>query len=116
MTATEGTVRLCKALYGREPTMDDWKGGANARMLHDAADRIEGMKRASLLDILIATCEDNNTSLNWVRSKSRKDHIVRTRVDYIIRAHRAGYTHEQIAELINRDRSTVSEHIKNHYQ
>ena len=105
-----GTERLCKALYGRNGN-DDIE-----QMLHDAADRIEGVKRASLLDILTATCEDNDASLERVQSKSRKAPIVRARVDYIIRAHRAGYTHEEIAELINRDRSTVSEHIKNHYR
>ena len=38
MNGTEGTQRLCKALYGREPVMDDWKGGANARMLHDTGE------------------------------------------------------------------------------
>ena len=107
MTATE---RLCKALYGRNGT-DDIE-----QMLHDAADRIEGMKRKDRLEILAEVCNDHSLSVEQIRSLSRKTHIVLARTDFIIRAHRNEYTHEEIAEAINRDRSTVSEHITNHYR
>lgn len=36
----DGTERLCRALYGRKATARDYLGGSNARMLHDAADRL----------------------------------------------------------------------------
>lgn len=36
----DGTERLCQALYGRKATPRDYLGGSNAKMLHDAADRI----------------------------------------------------------------------------
>ena len=76
--------------------------------------RIEGMNRASILDILISVSEKHGISSYIIRSKSRKAYIVRARVDYIIQAHRAGYTHKEIAVVINRDRSTATEHIKNY--
>lgn len=40
----DGTERLCQALYGRKATPRDYLGGSDARMLHDAADRL--IKRA----------------------------------------------------------------------
>ncbi len=36
----DGTDRLCRALYGRDAEVRDWLGGSEARMLHDAADRL----------------------------------------------------------------------------
>lgn len=36
----DGTERLCQALYGRKATPRDYLGGSDAKMLHDAADRI----------------------------------------------------------------------------
>lgn len=36
----DGTDRLCRALYGREARPEDYMGGSNAKMLHDAADAI----------------------------------------------------------------------------
>lgn len=38
--AADGTERLCRALYGREPQPRDYVGGSNAPMMHDAADRV----------------------------------------------------------------------------
>lgn len=38
--APDGTDRLCLALYGRKAKPRDYLGGSNARMLHDAADRL----------------------------------------------------------------------------
>ena len=77
---------------------------------------IEGMKRKDRLEILAEVCNDHSLSVEQIRSLSRKTHIVLARTDFIIRAHRNEYTHEEIAEAINRDRSTVSEHITNHYR
>ena len=37
----DGTARLCRALYGRAETPRDYLGGSHARMLYDAADRLE---------------------------------------------------------------------------
>jgi hypothetical protein len=36
----DGTDRLCMALYGRLSEAEDYLGGSDAKMLHDAADRI----------------------------------------------------------------------------
>lgn len=36
----DGTERLCQALYGRKAAPRDYIGGSDAKMLHDAADRI----------------------------------------------------------------------------
>ena len=36
----DGTERLCRVLYGRSPLVADYVGGSNAKMLHDAADRL----------------------------------------------------------------------------
>lgn len=36
----DGTERLCQALYGRSAKPADYLGGSNAKMLHDAADRL----------------------------------------------------------------------------
>ncbi len=38
----DGTDRLCLALYGRKARARDYLGGSDARMLHDAADRLAG--------------------------------------------------------------------------
>jgi len=38
--AEDGTDRLCRALYGRQPVPKDYLGGSNARMLHEAANHI----------------------------------------------------------------------------
>lgn len=40
----DGAERLCRALYGREPKAREYLGGSEAKMLHDAADRLEAMK------------------------------------------------------------------------
>ena len=37
----DGTERLCRAVYGRSATARDYLGGSEARMLHDAADRLD---------------------------------------------------------------------------
>jgi len=37
----DGTGRLCLALYGRQARPRDYLGGSEARMLHDAADKLE---------------------------------------------------------------------------
>ena len=103
-----GTERLCKALYGRTTTDD------SEQMLHDAAGWVESMQRKKELSILTDVCRDHAVTVAQVRSKSRKAHLVRARVDCMIQAHRSGYTHEEIGKLINRDRSTVTEHIKNY--
>ena len=83
---------------------------------HERQQLIEGMKRKDRLEILAEVCNDHSLSVDQIRSLSRKTHIVLARTDFIIRAHRNEYTHEEIAEAINRDRSTVSEHITNHYR
>lgn len=36
----DGTAKLCRAIYGREAKAKDYLGGSEAKMLHDAADRI----------------------------------------------------------------------------
>lgn len=43
-----GTDRLCMALYNRLPKAMDYMGGSEAKMLHDAADYIEDIKRAAM--------------------------------------------------------------------
>lgn len=43
---SDGTERLCRLLYGRNEQPKDYLGGSNAKMLHDAADRIEWIARA----------------------------------------------------------------------
>jgi hypothetical protein len=40
----DGTCRLCRAVYGREPRMRDYLGGSQAHMLHDAADLIARLR------------------------------------------------------------------------
>lgn len=41
----DGTDRLCRAIYGREPRPADYIGGADAKMLHDAATKIDALER-----------------------------------------------------------------------
>lgn len=50
----DGTERLVQALHGRKALPPDYIGGSQARMLHEAADRIEGAKarEAELLVLL----------------------------------------------------------------
>jgi len=45
----DGTERLCQALYGRKATARDYVGGSDAKMLHDAADRIAELKANGVL-------------------------------------------------------------------
>lgn len=45
----DGTGRLCRALYGRKATARDYVGGSEAKMLHDAADRIAQLKGNGVL-------------------------------------------------------------------
>ncbi|MFC5423692.1 hypothetical protein ACFPOB_29600 [Bosea eneae] len=42
----DGTERLCRALYGRKAATRDYLGGSDARMLHDAADRLASLSPA----------------------------------------------------------------------
>ncbi len=42
--ATDGTDALCLALYGRKAGPKDWLGGSQAKMLHDAAARIDRLQ------------------------------------------------------------------------
>jgi len=44
--AGDGTSLLCRTLYGRDGRPRDYLGGGNARMLFDAAERIEAQARA----------------------------------------------------------------------
>lgn len=41
----DGTDRLCMALYGRPAKPADFLGGADAKMLHDAATRIADLQK-----------------------------------------------------------------------
>jgi hypothetical protein len=41
---TDGTDRLCMAVYGRPAKPRDYIGGANAQMLCDAADMINALR------------------------------------------------------------------------
>lgn len=45
----DGTERLCRAVYGRKAAARDYLGGSDAKMLHDAADRIAELKEIGLL-------------------------------------------------------------------
>lgn len=40
----DGTKRLCRALYRRDETPADYLGGADAKMLHDAAQVLESLR------------------------------------------------------------------------
>lgn len=53
----DGTQRLVDALHGRMDTAQDWLGGANARMLHEAADEIARL-RAELAETRKARLEE----------------------------------------------------------
>lgn len=44
---TLGTDRLVQALHGRKAVCADYLGGGNARMLHEAADRINAAQKTS---------------------------------------------------------------------
>jgi hypothetical protein len=46
MLGMDGTERLCRTLYGRDPIASDFLGGSNAKMLHDAADKLQELKIA----------------------------------------------------------------------
>lgn len=37
----DGTERLGRAIYGRAPRVEEYLGGSEAKMLHDAANRVE---------------------------------------------------------------------------
>lgn len=41
---SDGTNTLCQALYGRDAEPADYLGGADAKMLHDAASRIRDLE------------------------------------------------------------------------
>ena len=41
----DGTDKLCQALYGRAPEPQDYLGGGEAKMLHDAANEIEQLRK-----------------------------------------------------------------------
>ncbi len=45
MSHQDGTDKLCQAVYGRAAKASDYLGGSEARMLHDAADKITELKR-----------------------------------------------------------------------
>lgn len=42
----DGTDRLCRVLYNRRAKPQDYIGGSESPMLHDAADRLERVKAA----------------------------------------------------------------------
>lgn len=46
----DGTDRLCHALYGRPAACNDYLGGSEAKMLHDAADALAA-ERARTADL-----------------------------------------------------------------
>jgi hypothetical protein len=46
MTLLDGTDRLCWALYGHAPKAQDYLGGSEAKMLHDAADEILHLRQS----------------------------------------------------------------------
>ena len=45
-----GAEKLCLALYGRAPEIDDTVGGLDAKMLHDAAAVLNALARAGIED------------------------------------------------------------------
>ena len=47
---TDGTERLCQALYGRKAKPADYLGGSDAKMLHDAADLIAELQAADCIE------------------------------------------------------------------
>ena len=66
LRALDGTDRLCRALYGRKATARDYLGGSDAKMLHDAADRLA--PTASLPDqvqVAIAELENLREQINY---------------------------------------------------
>ncbi len=81
MKSTEGTSRLCHALYKRSPVMQDWQHGANARMLHDAATAIHNLRRACRMakaGLIIAL---SVLGLLWV------DHVAGAKEKHTIQTH-----------------------------
>jgi len=55
----DGTARLCQALYGRPAQPRDYLGGSDARMLHEAADKIAALQepRGQQAGIWPSVCE-----------------------------------------------------------
>lgn len=43
--AGDGLDRLGRAVYGRSPKPGEWLGGSDAKILHDAADKLEAAHR-----------------------------------------------------------------------
>lgn len=41
----DGLDRLGRAVYGRPPKPGEWLGGSDARILHDAADKLEAAQK-----------------------------------------------------------------------
>lgn len=59
----DGTRRLCNAVYGRDERARDYLGGADARMLHDAATEIERLR--SIVDRLKREAAHIGDAIEW---------------------------------------------------
>lgn len=63
----DGTARLCRALYGRKERAADYLGGSDARMLHDAADRLASpAPDAGLAEVLLRAVEPFARATGWI--------------------------------------------------
>ena len=62
----DGTDRLCRALYGRNATPKDYLGGSQAKMLHDAADRLAHPEAAVPEGPERITPDDEIVGRGWV--------------------------------------------------
>lgn len=93
--AADGTEALCIALYGRKAEPGDYLGGANAKMLHDAAARLSS---AWLIEF--------NNSQWWDGVRFTSDSLKAIRFMRFDDAARAVFA----VDDLHRDNCTVTEH------
>jgi len=71
--------------------------------------------KKGIYNLALDVCQEMNLSIANLRSSSRKAELVEARHEIATRATVHQYTREQIAQVLNRDQSSIT-HLLNNYQ
>lgn len=66
----------------------------------------------SVHSIILRVCKERNISIIQLLSKSRKQHLVKARIEVTRRAKDKGHTLTRIGEELGRDHSTIHHYLK----
>lgn len=66
----------------------------------------------SMMEMAQAACFCAGITLEDLKAKTRKKHLGEARRGFCRAAYKAGYSQQQIADFLGKDRSTVAHHLK----